>query len=188
MAIAKDFIFFGRLCLDFAHTGDMGYGSAFERLKSPADLNRWLTLSQLRLPGIRISNADLRRARVLRGAIWRVASALVARDVPVARDLRLINRTARHPGLVSQLTLDAQAMRWNRPTISAAIATLAQDSVRLFGDARQRERIHRCENSGCQVIFYDDSRPGLRRWCAPNRCGDRMRARFYRERHQKRDS
>ena len=32
MAIAKDFGFIGRLCLDFAQTGDMGYGSQFERL------------------------------------------------------------------------------------------------------------------------------------------------------------
>jgi predicted RNA-binding Zn ribbon-like protein len=91
-------------------------------------------------------------------------------------------------GLVSQLTLDAQEMRLYRPTIDAAMAMLARDSVRLFGDARLRERIHRCENSGCRVIFYDDSKPGLRRWCAPNRCGDRMRARFYWERHQKRGS
>jgi predicted RNA-binding Zn ribbon-like protein len=54
----------------------------------------------------------------------------------------------------------------------------------LFGDPTQRERIRRCDNLRCRVIFYDHSRPGLRRWCAPNRCGDRIRAQVYRERHR----
>lgn len=184
MAIAKDFGFVGRLCLDFAQTGDMGYGSRFERLTSPAELQRWLSLSPLHLPKVRISTKDLDRARLLRSAIWRIAGAVVRPTIAHARDVRLLNAIACEPGLVRKLDSAAQLSRWHGPTVAAALATIAQDAVVLFGDPQQRARIHRCENSRCRVIFYDDSRPRRRRWCAPNRCGDRIRARAYRERHR----
>ena len=184
MAISKDFIFFGRLCLDFAHTGDMGYGSKFERLTSPAELQRWLTLSPVRLPNVRISAKDLQRARTLRSAIWRIAGAVLERTTPLGRDVRLLNAIACEPGLVKKLDSAARLSHWHHPTVAAALATIAQNAVVLFGDAQQRLRIHRCENSRCRVVFCDDSRPGRRRWCAPNRCGDRIRARVYRERHR----
>jgi predicted RNA-binding Zn ribbon-like protein len=184
MAIAKDFVFFGRLCLDFAQTGDMGWGSRFERLTSPAELQRWLLLNPLHLPKVRIGAKDLDRARALRSTIWKIAGAVLGRTTPDARDVRLLNATACEPGLVRKLDSDAKLSRWHRPTVAAVLATIAQDAVVLFGDPQQRSRIHRCENPRCRVIFYDDSRPGRRRWCAPNRCGDRIRAKAYRERHR----
>ena len=84
--------------------------------------------------------------------------------------------------LVRALGSDGESIHWHHPTVAAALATIAQDAVALFGDPTQRARLRRCENSTCRVIFYDDSRPGSRRWCAPNRCGDRIRARAYRQR------
>jgi predicted RNA-binding Zn ribbon-like protein len=185
MAIAKDFGFVGRLSLDFAHTGDMGYGTRFERLTSPAELGRWLQLSPLRLPKVRVSCEDVDNAKRLRGAIWRVVGAVLSGTVPVARDIRVVNRMARMPCLARELGLGARFMRWHRPAAAAALATIAQDAVILLGDPTQRVRIRRCENSGCKAIFYDGSRPGLRRWCVSNRCGDRIRARLYRERQIK---
>ena len=184
MAIARDFVFFGRLCLDFAHTGDMGYGSRFERLTSPREFQRWVSLSPLALPKVRITREDLHRARAVRGAIWRIANAVLEQRIPDAGDIRLLNTTACEPGLVRQLDAAAKSSRWHHPTMKAVLATIAQDAVVLFGDPKQRARMRRCENSKCKVVFYDDSRPGLRRWCAPNRCGDRIRARAYRERHR----
>jgi predicted RNA-binding Zn ribbon-like protein len=184
MAIAKDFGFIGRLCLDFAQTGDMGYGTRFERLTTRAEFQRWLSLSSLRLSRVRIKSEDMDSAKRLRRGIWRVAVALVTRATPSAADIRVLNRAACSPGLVRKLNPTAKSFRWHRPTICGALATIAQDAVALFGDPTQKGRMRRCENSRCSVIFYDDSRPGLRRWCAPNRCGDRIRAQVYRKRHR----
>src|SRR5262245_22329046 len=103
MASAKDFVFFGRLCLDFARTGHMGFGSRFERLTSPGELQRWLSLSPVPLPKVQITPEDLRRAKALRGAIWRIANALLERTVPEPRDLRLLNAIACEPCLARRL-------------------------------------------------------------------------------------
>ena len=184
MAIAKDFLFFGRLCLDFAHTGDMGYGTQFERLTVPSELQRWLSLSPLHLAAVRITPEDLEHARMLRGAVWRAAQAILGHVVPAAADIRLINRVACQPGLTKELDREAKSTRWHRPTMAAALATIAQDAVVLFGDPVQRARLRGCKNPDCRAVFYDDSRPGVRRWCASNRCGDRIRAKLYRERHR----
>jgi predicted RNA-binding Zn ribbon-like protein len=186
MAISKDFVFCGRLCLDFAQTGDMGYGARFERLTGPSELRRWLSLSPLRLPSVKTTLEDLKCAKMLRGAIWRVAGAVLGRTVPAAGDIRLLNRIGREARLVKELNLAANSMRWHHPTMAGALATIAQDAVMLLGEPTKRSRMRRCENAGCRVVFYDDSRPGLRRWCASNRCGDRVRAKLYRERHKAR--
>jgi predicted RNA-binding Zn ribbon-like protein len=183
VAQAKDFRFIGRLCLDFAQTGDMGWGERYERLTKPAELQRWLSLSSLQVAVTRITPEDLAQAKKIRGAIWRVAQAILAGKAPAAAaDVRLINQIACQPNLVKELDARARSASWHRPDFPAALATIAADAVSLFGDPLQRARLRRCEHSPCRVIFYDDSRPGLRRWCAPNRCGDRVRARAYRQR------
>lgn len=183
MAIRKDFGFIGRLFLDFAQTGDMGWGTRYERLTSASELARWMSLSPFGFPRVRINSADLKSARILRSAIWRIAFAIVERARPRAADVRLLNRMACGAGLARKLDIGGKSVSWNRPTIGGVLATIAQDAVMLFGESVQRKRMRRCENSRCRVIFYDDSRPGMRRWCAPNRCGDRIRAKAYRERN-----
>lgn len=183
MARARDFSFIGRLCLDFAQTGDMGWGTRYERLTSPSELGRWLTLCPLHVAVASITAADVVQAIGVRTAIWRAAQALLAGHKPRAADVRRLNIEARRPPLVRELSPDGASMRWHRPKVAAALATIAQDAVLLFGDPQQRARLRRCENSGCRVVFFDDSRPGARRWCAANRCGDRTRAREYRRRH-----
>ncbi|HYL74541.1 MAG TPA: CGNR zinc finger domain-containing protein [Bryobacteraceae bacterium] len=180
MPISPDFGFVGRLCLNLTVTGDMGDATRFERLTSPKQLQRWL--SPLRLAHTRTGPADVKAANALRGAIWRVAGTVLAKTAP--RDVPIINRVAHKPALARELLPGAESMRWRCPTAAAALATIAQDAVLLLGDPIQRARIHRCENPKCRVVFYDDSRPGLRRWCAPNRCGDRIRVKLYRDRHR----
>src|SRR5579885_1345178 len=164
MAIRKDFGFIGRLCLDFAQTGDMGWGARYERLTTPAELRRWLALSPLGVTVARATRSDLERAIRLRGAIWRIAQAMLDGERPHIADIRRLNAEARRPPLVRTLSANARSLRWHRPGVAAALASIAQDAVMLIGDASQRARLKRCENSECRVVFYDDSRPGPRRW------------------------
>lgn len=183
MTIRKDFGFIGRLCLDFAQTGDMGWGTAYERLVAPSELRRWLALSPLQVAVGRVTHGDLKRAKALRSAIWGIGQALLKGTTPRRTDIRRLNAVARGATLVRCLSGTGLVVEWHRPTLSAALVAIARDAVALFGDPDQRARLRRCENPECRVVFYDDSRPGSRRWCASNRCGDRIRSRDYRRRH-----
>jgi hypothetical protein len=45
----------------------------------------------------------------------------------------------------------------------------------LFALAAQRDRLGRCGNPDCRLIFLDDTRNRARRWCDSAGCGNRVR-------------
>lgn len=172
------FLFLGRLCLDLADTGGR-YG--YEALRTPGDLQRWLRAALS--VDTRANGLDLRLARDMRAAVWDLIEATLAgRSLPAA-PLDTVNRSAAVPPLAPRLD-SAGTVTWARPaTAGAALSTVARDLVDLVAYA-DRSRIRVCAEPSCQLVFYDDSRSGGRRWCAPERCGDRVRARAYRRRHR----
>lgn len=178
---AARFIFIaGRLSIDFTLTGGKTPERAYwERLHSPDDLRDWFAASPLRLPDVAISQADFDHAVTLREAIWYATNALLDGASPALADLETINRTGAQPDLAPELTIDGAGYTWRAPfTAQAALSSIARDAVDLFtGDLR--ERIRRCENPNCGLIFVDQSRPGKRRWCLMERCGNLMKTRRY---------
>ncbi|NUP00309.1 MAG: CGNR zinc finger domain-containing protein, partial [Nonomuraea sp.] len=46
----------------------------------------------------------------------------------------------------------------------------------------RRWRIRECAGDNCPLVFVDTSRPGARRWCAMERCGNRHKLRALRAR------
>jgi hypothetical protein len=62
----------------------------------------------------------------------------------------------------------------------SALATVAVDAVELLGAGDGRLRL--CEGPGCSLLFHDGSRPGRRRWCSTERCGNRFNTATYRRR------
>ena len=93
-----------------------------------------------------------------------------------------VNEVAAGPDLTAELTVSGRTRI--RATASRALATIARDAVVLFGDPSQTARLRECESDDCRIVFYDGSPPNRRRWCFPERCGDRHRARAYRARHR----
>lgn len=70
------------------------------------------------------------------------------------------------------------------PRTSPHQATLAEILAEFYQLAVQN-RLHRlkmCASEECRWIFYDQSRPGTRRWCSSSLCGNRHKTRSYRER------
>lgn len=170
----------GRLCLDFVHTGGEDEREDFEVWHAPDDLAEWLAESPLRLSGVAISAADLRVARALREAIWHSAIACLDGREPLAQWVQVINGMARQPDLVPQLDAQGQPSVWHLPhTVSAVLSTIARDAIALFSGAEAR-LIRQCANPGCLLLFVDASRPGKRRWCSMERCGNRAKVAHYR--------
>jgi predicted RNA-binding Zn ribbon-like protein len=47
------------------------------------------------------------------------------------------------------------------------------------------DRLKMCAADECQRVFFDRSKPGSRRWCQTELCGNREKTRAYRERQKK---
>jgi hypothetical protein len=195
----------GRPCLDLAHTGGEGDLARWEILHTPADLGHVLGVI-LGLPALPATEADLAAMRPLRAAVTRIAygHALAATPPPddlaaipparaeVARiasglvdgtgskpaDIAVVNEVAARPPLVHALRLEG-GTTVVAPTVDAALATLACDAVDLFGGPLAH-RIRMCAADNCGLLLVDTSRPGRRRWCSMERCGNRAKIRTHR--------
>lgn len=174
--------FVGRLCLDFAMTGGRGEWAHYERLNEPGDLADWFSQGPLQLRRVRIDDDGLLRAGDLREAIQRVAFALLARRKPAPEHVAVLNAFAAAPPLARTLDAHSLTMSITTPALDALLSELARDALDLAADPQARGRVRQCESPDCQLLFFDDSRPGKRRWCSAGRCGDRARARAYRAR------
>ncbi|MFB6780879.1 CGNR zinc finger domain-containing protein [Streptomyces sp. NPDC056352] len=64
---------------------------------------------------------------------------------------------------------------------------MARDAVGLLTEA-YADRVSERGSSDCQLVCVDTSRPGGRRWCAMERCGDRHKALAHRARRQEADA
>jgi predicted RNA-binding Zn ribbon-like protein len=175
--------FVGRLCLDFAMTGGRGEWAHHERLNAADDLGDWCAQGPLQLRDVPVGDDQLRRARDLRDAIQRVAFALLAGAKPAVEHIAVLNTFAATPPLARTLDPKSLTLSIITPTcIEALLSELARDALDLAADPQARGRVRQCASPDCALVFFDDSRPGKRRWCSAGRCGDRARARAYRAR------
>jgi predicted RNA-binding Zn ribbon-like protein len=171
----------GRLCLDFVATVGERWRRSFERLRTPADLGRWLVEASLLAAPPRVRRGQLEDARVLREAIYRVAK-LAGAGRPDPRDVAEVNAWAARPPLAPQLGDDGRSLTWSadRP-VTAALATIARDAVELLSGPLAA-RVRECAAPDCALLFVDTSRPGRRRWCSMAACGNRTKTAAYRRR------
>ncbi|PSK91765.1 putative RNA-binding Zn ribbon-like protein [Murinocardiopsis flavida] len=174
----------GALCLQFLTTGGPSpAGRRYEILYEPDDLARWLPQSRLGLDAadVRITTGELAAGRRMRDALWRVASAAANGEPHPGGDLAEINSTAAHPPLVPRITADS-AHAWALPASGGQVlSTIARDAIDLL-TGHFADRIRECGGHNCALIFVDTSRPGRRRWCSMERCGNRHKVQALRAR------
>jgi predicted RNA-binding Zn ribbon-like protein len=174
----------GALCLEFATTGGEGARKRWETLHEPADLARWAGRSRLGAAApieprdTTLTSGDLAAASVLREAIWFAATDLALKRRPKGADLRAINEAAAYPPMIPAFGPPGMRRSWVTPiTAAQLLSTVARDAIELFtGPAATR--IRQCAGPTCLLVFVDTSRPGSRRWCSMERCGniDKQRA------------
>lgn len=183
----QEFSFGGRLSLDLTWTLRYRAIAPTELLVGPDDLRRWLSEAVAEVDGT--LDAELLHGAIsLREAIHDAARAVIdSRDVRPA-DRRTINDWAARPAPYVTLERDRSgagavvARTVLRPGAGAesALAAVAVDAVELLGAGDGRLRV--CEGPGCSLLFHDGSRPGRRRWCSTERCGNRVNTATYRRR------
>jgi predicted RNA-binding Zn ribbon-like protein len=172
----------GSLAFAFSVTGHPFDSERFETLRKPRDLERWAA-GILNAVGIRASAASVLEAKRLRVAIWNAADAVIDGRAVHAADRATLNGFAASPSLAPRL--DPGGTRSWAPAIaaSALFSTIARDAIEV-ATGQLASRIKRCEGVNCGIPFVDTSRPGNRRWCSMERCGNRAKAAAHRRRHQ----
>ncbi|MBB5785975.1 CGNR zinc finger domain-containing protein [Jiangella mangrovi] len=170
----------GRVSLDFSHTGGDGDWAVWEILHTPADLSHWLGVI-LSVDGLSAGGPDLAAARPVRMAIAVGARSLAAGRSVSASDVAVLNAAAAAPPLVPQLTPSGMGVSFEAPTAAAALSTLARDAIDLFSGP-WAGRIRVCAAADCGLLLVDTSRPGQRRWCSMQRCGNLAKVRGHRRR------
>ncbi|GAA2162718.1 CGNR zinc finger domain-containing protein [Actinomadura napierensis] len=58
--------------------------------------------------------------------------------------------------------------------VTAMLAVLARDALDLVASTALA-RVRACAGDRCGALFLDTSRPGTRRWCSMNTCGNRAK-------------
>jgi len=163
----------GRLCLDFVATlGSRGQLN-LERLREPGDLERWLAQAGLGVRGP-VSPADLAAAVRLREAIY----GLVLLDPGGRRPgaARVVNQTAAPAPLVPELDEGGRGAAWaSGGTVAQALSSVARDAIDLLSGPLIG-RVRSCAGPDCTILFIDTSRPGARRWCSMEACGNQAKS------------
>jgi predicted RNA-binding Zn ribbon-like protein len=173
----------GHPALDLIATLGARRAAPIERLAQPADLDRWLAeAGLLRGPHPRtatrpVTRAQLTAARELREAIYRALEAARESRLPPDGDRKLINRWARGATATPQLGPDLSCVIVGPDAATAALSQIAREAVELL-TGPQLARVRTCD--GCSLIFLDRSRPGRRRWCSMDRCGNKSKTARYR--------
>jgi predicted RNA-binding Zn ribbon-like protein len=173
----------GSLAFAFSVTGHPFDSERFETLHEPKDLEQWAA-DVLGAIGIRATAGSVSEAKRLRAAIWSAADAVIDGRAVGAADRSTLNGFAASPSLVPQL--DPGGTRSWVPAAAASelFSTIARDAIEV-ATGQLASRIRRCEGVNCAIPFVDTSRPGNRRWCSMERCGNRAKVAAHRRRHRR---
>lgn len=144
-----------------------------------AAMEFWLREQGLITDEVNITEGDYRRAIALREALRQ--SLRRVNDATSAEALETLNHLAQHTLLKVYFTGPDQVR------LVAESGGVDGIMARLLGDAYTTmwvgswARLKICQNSGCSRAFYDSSKNRAGVWCATQGCGNRMRARTYRQ-------
>ncbi|GGP92436.1 CGNR zinc finger domain-containing protein [Streptosporangium pseudovulgare] len=174
----------GDLGLDLAGTVGRRRGERVDLLATPADLARWTVEAGLLDAPPDVDDDDLTRARALREAIYRLASAARVASPSTApssetADLDLLNRVAAYPP--PAVRLRAHGVLERTGDLPAALSAVARAAAELLGGPHAA-LVRECEASPCTRLYVDLSHRRSRRWCDMRGCGNRAKAAAFRAR------
>jgi predicted RNA-binding Zn ribbon-like protein len=167
----------------FVNSVDLEDGD--DELTSPETLRDWLAERRLMGPGEAVTKADLERARDVREGLRALLLANNGLPLDEGKVERLDRSVARagvrmrfRPGARPRLEPDASG-------VNGALARLMAIVSGALEQGRW-ERLKACHRDRCQWAFFDNSKNRSGRWCRMEDCGNKEKARAFRERRRSR--
>jgi predicted RNA-binding Zn ribbon-like protein len=152
-----------------------------EELSDPNTLGAWLVAHELMERGQTVSEADLKHAIAVREAIRGVIGANSGgRVYPL--DIATLNEAAAASRLRARFGAGGKARL--EPEAGGVAGAMGRMVAALFTAMADEEwsRLKLCGSETCRWAFYDRSRNHSSRWCTMATCGNRQKARRFRQR------
>jgi predicted RNA-binding Zn ribbon-like protein len=151
-----------------------------EELSDPNALERWLVAHGLMQSGQEVSQADLKNAIAVREAIRGVIGANTGATI-YPLDIATLNGAAAASRLRARFGADGKArLEPEAGGVPGAMGRLVATVFTAMAD-EDWSRLKLCGSSTCRWAFYDRSRNHSSRWCTMASCGNRQKARRFRQ-------
>jgi predicted RNA-binding Zn ribbon-like protein len=162
------------------NTRDVEQGT--DLLEASATTNDWL--SENGLPGAgNLEQSDLERLSSVREALREMLLANNAGEPAPRAAVAELNRQSSEAAIGLRFDADGSQLVTTCRGVDSTIARLLSIVHESMG-AGTWERLKVCPADDCLWAFYDRSRNHSRTWCEMEDCGNRAKARAYRERRR----
>jgi predicted RNA-binding Zn ribbon-like protein len=170
-----------RVVQAFINTNDLEDGR--DELVSPQSLQAWLNRHGLLRGTEALAPEDLRTALEVREALRALAFANNGQHAdPKAAEI--LNQAGIMSGLVVQFGPDGTSRL--EPVAAGVNGALGRLLVGVHTAMIEGTwtRMKACRNDTCRWVFYDHSKNRSGTWCTMAECGDKLKARAYRQRRR----
>jgi predicted RNA-binding Zn ribbon-like protein len=166
----------GCLSLDLSATVRRRASRPADILEDGGATDRWLMATGLVDRFVAVGKRQVEEVVLLREAVHAVAEAIFEGAALPVDAVTRINEIAARRVEVPQLDArsGSKSIKFGA-SFDGALSKIAIDAIELFGGS-SRNRISRCQQAECGMLFFDGSRGRRRRWCSMDRCGSRAKA------------
>jgi predicted RNA-binding Zn ribbon-like protein len=165
----------------FVNTIDLESGQ--DDVGTPEGLQAWLTENGLAARGDSFAAGDVLRAQSVREALRDLLFHNNGEALNPAAIETLNQAAAEAPLRAAFDSRGGASLVPGRDGIAAVTAKLLAGVTRAEADGTWW-RMKACSATNCKWAFYDNSRNRSRTWCAMGVCGNRAKARNYRQRQK----
>jgi predicted RNA-binding Zn ribbon-like protein len=171
-----------KLIEDFVNTNELDEPDG-EHLGDPSALSDWLSDRHLLPAGARVTDDDLDGAHSVREALRKLL--LANNGAPLDPDaVGTLNSAAERSRLRVSFSPNGHAeLVPDEPDVPGALSRILAVAYTAMAD-ESWTRLKACRLDDCQWAFYDQSKNRSRTWCSMKVCGNRAKARAYRERQR----
>jgi predicted RNA-binding Zn ribbon-like protein len=173
------------LICDFVNTRELLEGT--EALQTPAELASWLAANGLAPAGLPATAADLRRAKELREALRQALLAHNDAEVDEGVAYAVLDGAAREGRVRLRFVGRAGTLEPEAGGVKAALGRIAVAVQESMAEGSW-PLLKACRASDCEWAFLDTAKNHSRAWCSMSSCGNREKARAFRERQRQSSS
>ena len=154
-----------------------------DALRTRESAYEWLAAHGLDGGDAAVGETDRKRLVAVREALRGLLDANNSGEQPPAEALAVLNEQSAEAAVALRFDAEGAALVTSCGGADSAIARLLSIVHDSMNDGTWR-RLKACPADDCRWAFYDHSRNRSGTWCEIGKCGNRAKARRFRERHK----